>query len=85
MNQAEYEQVQHALEITAAMIINLDLRGFLNKISQTQALAPMIDPTLYRVASGRLRMIQELAQSAKDYQRVARKVAKELEGENGVE
>jgi hypothetical protein len=65
MDDWRYADTQHWLLIVANMVAGLDLDGFLQRIEQSEAAGPVLDPTLYALASGKLAKVKRLAEAAK--------------------
>lgn len=67
MNKEEYEATQFQLINMLRTLNLLDLDGFLDCISKTETLAPIIDPTLYQKSNQSLDDIRFVAE---EFQRV---------------
>ena len=52
---------------------DLDLEGFMERIEQSEALAPIIDPTLYLQGAERLTMIKDIARAGLEFKRAIHK------------
>lgn len=64
----EYLRIQTEIIKIGRMANALDLDWFLTQISSAEAVAPMVDPTLYMKAVDNLRAVKELAKSLKPVQ-----------------
>lgn len=73
----EYELIQSQIFTLAAVIAEMNLEGFLDRISEAESIAPILDPTLFIRGSRNLEKIKELAVSI---QRVKRTVINLLGG-----
>lgn len=73
----EYSTIQHQITLIGALLEELDLNGFLERISHTHAAAPILDPTLYRRGADRLHAIEDLARACAKVQAAHREL-KEL-------
>lgn len=79
MTDGEYRICQDLLlNLARIALLMPDLELFLQRIGTAQAVGPIVDPTLYRQASGNLEGIQELATRALPLQRSARRQAGRL-------
>lgn len=78
MTREEYAATQAALVTVAELIGELDLKGFLSWIDRSHAVAPIMDPTLYRQGAGALSSIEALARSAYHFQKAADAFQKSL-------
>lgn len=72
MNDSQYRDTQDRLQLIGSLALTLDLDGFLDRISRTETLAPILDPTLYMRGSDKLQQVRELAEAVHRVQRVAR-------------
>jgi hypothetical protein len=68
MTEEEYTRTQETLVLIARLADGLDLEGFARRIGIAHAVAPVMDPTLYRRGLRRLQGIGELARSTKNIQ-----------------
>lgn len=64
MTNEEYQLTQDTLVGVVAVLRGLDLRAFLQRIDRAEAVAPIIDPTLYRQAAVPLGQVRRLAAAA---------------------
>lgn len=69
MTDEEYSETQTAIIIIAQFVNDLDLVAFLERISLAETLGPIVDPTLYREAAGKLSDVKSLAQALRPFQR----------------
>lgn len=60
----EYQTLQSQLLLFAAILREWKLGAFLAKIERAESFGPFVDPTLYRAADPRLRIIKQVAQAA---------------------
>ncbi len=65
MDDAEYKAVQDRLLQLAVLAGcgTFDLRGFLARVDRAETVGPILDPTLFRDASGNLSKIRRLAEA----------------------
>jgi len=63
MKGQEYIDTQTKLITAGRLVEELDINEFLRSISKAEALAPMLDPTLYRKAQANLHGIRRLAEA----------------------
>ena len=68
MTDDEYQKTQDRLVIVAHSMLTLDLKGFLQRIERADSVGPILNPTLYRLGSGKLERVKRLAQAAKVFQ-----------------
>lgn len=61
MTNEEYQRTQDALVEMCKDVLMLDLVGFLARIEHTEALGPIVDPTLWIKGSDRLEAIKRCA------------------------
>jgi hypothetical protein len=78
MTDAEYAATQQQLLAIAAIVSDMDLSGFLQRIERCDALGPMVDPTAYRSGMKRLTTIRRLAEATRDMQPIALELKEEL-------
>jgi hypothetical protein len=66
MNNEQYLQTQSTLTTAAALIADLDLEGFLNRMAAADTVGAFTDPTLYRkaLADGGLNKLRNIAGAA---------------------
>lgn len=64
MTPQEYLATQVALVAAAKAVFKLDLPAFLADICRAESTGPLLDPTLYRRAGGRLERVKRLARAA---------------------
>lgn len=64
MTNEEYLNTQNRLILFAAAVEDLDLKAFVERISLSETVVPVLDPTLYRRGMRRLEAIKELARAA---------------------
>jgi len=77
MDNEEYLNTQYLLVLQAQLINQLDLDGFLAAIEHAEAVAPIINPTLFIQGAGKLEEVKSLAQAAKLFQAEARRQIEE--------
>lgn len=68
MKASKYMETQNQLINIGRALDTLDLDGFLRSISKAEALAPMLDPTMYRKAQANLQGLKRLAESLRPAQ-----------------
>jgi hypothetical protein len=71
MTEAEYKKTQGKVVQIARAVEDLDLSGMLLAIGRAEAVAPILDPTLYRKACDNMRAIKKLVQSLQPVQAAA--------------
>ncbi len=64
MTNEEYLEVQTKLTLFAAMIIEVDVEGLLERVERADAIVPLIDPTLWMKGHDKLDAIKDLARGA---------------------
>lgn len=76
MTDEEYVTTQEQLLFLGGLVKDIDVVGFLNRISHAEAWGPIADPTLYRAAMKNLDEIKQIAEGAlKLKQAVSRLIA----------
>lgn len=80
MTNEEYLQVQETVMACAGIIRLLDIRGFLARIDRCEAVAPIVDPTLYKEGMCSLEKIKRHAEGALAFQRAIRGCVEVVEG-----
>lgn len=63
LGNSEYMEIQGKILLIGKSLTVLDLDSFLGKISRAEAVAPIVDPTLYRKAAENLLAIKNLAEA----------------------
>lgn len=65
MNDLEYKMTQDEIKSIYRQLLafDIDIDGFLVRISKADAIGPILDPTLYIKASGNLTQIKNMAQA----------------------
>lgn len=61
MTKAEYLEAQNGLLMVGRFADVIDTDGLLDWAARAEAVGPIVDPTLYRDAAERLRLMRELA------------------------
>ena len=81
MNNDEYLATQEQVLLHAKLLLDVPLEGFLTRISSAEAVAPFMDPTLYRdvLFSGNLDMIRDVAGALREAQKKIQVVKDEWE------
>ena len=69
MDNEQYTTTQIRLAALAAVVRDLDLDGFMERIYLTESMAPIIDPSLWIKESGKLEEVKKIALAAKDFQK----------------
>jgi hypothetical protein len=82
MDREEYFNIQVGLEVLAGLFVDIDLTGFLQWIERSETMGPILAPTLYVQASGKLGEIKRLAEAAKVFQDEARRYVGRGDGRN---
>lgn len=78
MTDEEYSQTQTQLLLLAQFANDIDLAGFIERINQTEAVAPMLHPTLYIKGATQLHQIKRLALALRPFQE---EIKRQVEGE----
>ena len=68
MTYEAYETTVHQLLALARVVRGMDLRGLLDRISETESSAAILNPTLYRKAMPKLDLIRRIAVGAQSFQ-----------------
>lgn len=74
MKREEYVRTQTALMAVAQTVLGLPLRDFLEWIGRSEALGPILDPTLYRAGCDKLTTIRTIAEGAFAFQHGLRNI-----------
>lgn len=84
MHKDLYQMTQDNLLLAGGILSELDLEGMLQDIADSHAMAPMLDPTLYREGLRKLQAIEGLARAALGVQKAfaKAKAVYGLEGES---
>ena len=61
MGREEYEIVQSQLLMLGSLVREIDLEGFLRCIASSEAIGPILDPSLWLQAGERLQTIKKIA------------------------
>jgi hypothetical protein len=69
----DYLQTQHTVCLLMGLVESLPLAEFLDAINRAETLGPIVDPTLYRQASGTMHEIKTCAQALREAQQYYRK------------
>jgi hypothetical protein len=81
MDREEYLNIQFGLGLLVDIVVDMDLAGFLQWIERAETLGPILAPTLYVQASGKLGDVKRLAEAAKTFQdEVNRQMVEEQSG-----
>lgn len=88
MTNEEYLDVQNIVVMLAGMIVqdHLDLAAFVARAERSDAIAPLLDPTLWIKGHSRLDAIKDLARAALAFRGAAKKfheTMKEIEAKEG--
>ena len=75
----EYTAIQSQLVAFAGIVSDMRLEEFIQRISRTETIAPLIDPTLYMQAHENLADIKELASSLLPFQKAINKIKERRE------
>jgi hypothetical protein len=67
MSDEEYELTQMNLVMMAQLIEGLDLPAFIERAERALAIGPLVDPTLFRQAHGKLEQVLKLASAANGF------------------
>jgi hypothetical protein len=70
MDNEQYTTTQIQLAALAAVVRDMDLDGFIERICHTESVAPIIDPSLWIKAGRKLEKIKKLAIAAGDFKKV---------------
>lgn len=77
----EYAATQTSLIFLGQIVAGIDIDGFIERISLTNAVGPVLDPTLYLEAGDRLGNVERLARSLKPFKAEVERQMKESKGE----
>jgi hypothetical protein len=81
MDREDYLNIQFGLGLLVDIVVDMDLAGFLQWIERAETLGPILAPTLYVQASGKLGDVKRLAEAAKTFQdEVNRQMVEEQSG-----
>jgi hypothetical protein len=80
MDREEYLNIQFDLGLLVEIVVDMDLDRFLQWIERAETLGPILDPGLYRLASGKLGNVKRLAEAAKVFQDKVRRQIEEQDG-----
>lgn len=72
MNDSLYALTQQILAELVGRVIALDLEAFIRRIDDAETVGPIVDPTLYARAGGRLAEVRRDAEAALEFQRRVR-------------
>lgn len=64
MDNHSYTAAVNTTQIAAGLLLNVDLAGMLAAMGRAEALGPILDPTLYQQASGRMEAQRRLIEAA---------------------
>lgn len=81
MNDEQYAYTQQQLLAFSAVVAEMDLTGFLERISAAETLGLMLEPMLYMQAAGNLNRIKRLARSLRSFQATVLEVRQEATGQ----
>ncbi len=79
MTDEEYGETQRQVVMVSVLVNNMDLEGFLERISLAHSAGPILNPTLYRDAMDNISKIESLANALRSFQGKAAEVL----GEDG--
>lgn len=65
MTSREYLNAQQLLQMVAGMLSAIDIDAFLARIDAAETVGPIVDPTLFREAMGKLEKVKHLAMAAR--------------------
>jgi hypothetical protein len=68
MTDEEYLQTQNKVMLLVGMILELPLKEFIERLEYVQVFGSLLDPTLYREAGEKLRIVQSHARTLRDAQ-----------------
>jgi hypothetical protein len=60
----EYEAAQRALSVACGLLRRYDWAAFRNSLDRAEAVGPVLDPSLYRAAKGKLPGVRKMAEAA---------------------
>lgn len=63
MTKEDYIRIQAQIQLLVPTILEMNLEGFLDRISSTHSVAPLLDPTLYMKAMDRLMLLEQAARA----------------------
>ena len=71
MTDEEYQLTQVQLNMAVGIIRSLPLKDFLARLSEAEAVGPILDPTLYRETMKHAKSVHRIAAAALKLQQVA--------------
>jgi hypothetical protein len=74
MSNVEYQATQQQVTMLAGLIVDLPLESFLNRIYHAEAAGPILDPTLWMQAHGKMNDIKRIAEALLEVKKVAAKI-----------
>ncbi len=77
----DYAHAQAQLELIGRLALGIDWDAFIASIRRADVVMPLLDPSLYRRAGGKMQQVRELAEAARSVQQVAKR---HLEHSSGV-
>lgn len=77
-----YPAVREQLMCLSKLILDLPLRGFIDRISVSEAVGPLLDPTAFIKGGDTLSKIKRLAVAARRFQKVVEEVRLEVQKES---
>ncbi|HBR33658.1 MAG TPA: hypothetical protein DD734_03425 [Firmicutes bacterium] len=81
MTNEEYYETHNKLMIIAQAVLQLDLDEFLTRITNAEAIGPMVDPTFYKETAGKMKQTRIIAEAARAFQSTATNVLNKLKGD----
>ena len=67
----DYLTIQQSILVMGSLIVELDLPAFIERIARAEAMAPLIDPTLFMRGAPNLQVIRSLATSLMEFREEA--------------
>lgn len=68
MTNEEYTAVQEQLKLISTIMLDMDLQGCLDRQSESEAIGPLLNPTLFIAAQDRFSIVQRLTRAAFKFQ-----------------
>lgn len=68
LTEDEYTMVQSQLFTLGRLVRDMPLSAFLEQLSKAEAIAPFVDPTMYRAGIGKLELVKRMAVALRTFQ-----------------
>ena len=80
MDKVKYQETQNTILEVGKKIRFLRLDLFVDAINEAEAVAPMVDPTMYRAAMKNLKIVKNMAEGLMEFQNNLPEVSSILDG-----